>query len=392
MLSDSPSIKQFIDEPVNRPYRYTLCITMNCNLACEYCYVTKNHSVMSISTAKKAVDFLFQHAPPPGNIEFGFFGGESFLEFPLLQEITEMIENHPSFDPERVFFQVTTNGTIFSESIARFLKEHSFAFCISCDGPPNIQNLSRRTITGGNSSHLVEKTLIHALKTLPVVQVNSVYNPQTFRYLPDTLDYLSDLGIRRIFLNPDFSSNWSINDIDDLNRIYNEIGNKYIKWYLNNTPHFISLIDTKITTLIRGGYHPSERCHMGTHELSITPDGGLYPCERLIGSGLGDKHCIGSIDKGLDFSKLLDHCSKGKEFNPECEECSLKDCCMNWCGCSNSLMTGYYNRVGPILCASERASIQTAFEVYVTLEKELGPIFLHHLSGLPQLNVIMEPK
>ncbi len=31
---------------------------------------------------------------------------------------------------------------------------------------------------------------------------------------------------------------------------------------------------------------------------------------------------------------------------------------MNWCGCSNAFMTGYYNRVGPFLCASERAAIE----------------------------------
>ncbi len=59
---------------------------------------------------------------------------------------------------------------------------------------------------------------------------------------------------------------------------------------------------------------------------------------------------------------------------------------MNWCGCSNAFMTGYYNRVGAFLCASERAAIQTALEVFQTLERKLGPVFLHHLSGAPQRN------
>ena len=38
---------------------------------------------------------------------------------------------------------------------------------------------------------------------LPCVLVNSVYHPQTLRHLPETLDYLSGLGLRQIFLNPD---------------------------------------------------------------------------------------------------------------------------------------------------------------------------------------------
>jgi hypothetical protein len=70
----------------------------------------------------------------------------------------------------------------------------------------------------------------------------------------------------------------------------------------------------------------------------------------------------------------------------------MKDCCMNWCGCSNAFMTGYYNRVGPFLCASERAAIQTALDVFTTLENKLGPVFLHHLSGLAQINSQIRQK
>ena len=65
---------------------------------------------------------------------------------------------------------------------------------------------------------------------------------------------------------------------------------------------------------------------------------------------------------------------------------------MNWCGCSNAFMTGYYNRMGPFLCASERTASQTALDVFTTLERRLGPIFLHHLAGAPQLNSRMERK
>jgi len=55
-------------------------------------------------------------------------------------------------------------------------------------------------------------------------------------------------------------------------------------------------------------------------------------------------------------------------------------------------MTGYYNRVGPFLCASERAAIQTALDVFTTLERQLGPVFLHHLAGAPQRNSWPEQK
>jgi uncharacterized protein len=40
---------------------------------------------------------------------------------------------------------------------------------------------------------------------------------------------------------------------------------------------------------------------------------------------------------------------------------------MNWCSCSNYFSSGYYNRVGPFLCASEKTAIRTAFNIRRTL-------------------------
>lgn len=200
------------------------------------------------------------------------------------------------------------------------------------------------------------------------------------------------MGLRRIFLNADYSANWTSSDAEALPEVYQEIANRYIKWYLDEDPHFVSLIDSKIAVLLRGGYHPLERCQMGTGELAITPDGGLYPCERLIGSGSDEQYWIGSVDGGLDLSRLTVHCAIGSQLNPKCHDCSLKDCCMNWCGCSNIFMTGYTNRMGPFLCASERTSIQTALNIFTVLERQKSPIFLHHLSGATQMNSLLAQK
>lgn len=370
----------------DQPRRYTLCTTLRCNLACAYCYVGKNHTTMSLSTARQSLDFLFRHTPPDSNIEIGFFGGEPLLEFHLLQNITDLVENHPSYDPIRVSLTITTNGTIFSDTIATFLEAHAFKVCISCDGPPHVQNLLRRTSAGADTAIVVERTLEIAQQALSNLLVNLVYHPQNFRHLPESLDYLSGLGLRRIFLNPDYSARWTQLEAEELPAIYRAVAERYIGWYLHHDPHFVSLIDTKIAVLIRGGYHPMERCRMGTGELAIAPDGGLYPCERLIGFGTDDQHRIGSVEQGLDLSRLASHCAQNDQINPECNDCTMKDCCMNWCGCSNAFMTGYYNRVGPFLCASEQAAIKTALDVFTTLERQIGPVFLHHLAGVPQWN------
>jgi uncharacterized protein len=329
-----------------RPLKYTLCITLKCNLACTYCYVAKAPVSMDMATARKAIDFAFSFMPRGGDLEMGFFGGEPFLEFDLLRRITRLVENHPSFDPEHVSLAVTTNGTIFSDEIASFLTDHSFKVCISCDGPPEIQNSSRRIAEGKETALIVERTLTAACAALPEVMVNAVFNPGNFRNMRQTVEYLSGTGARQIFLNPDYSATWTPADVDELRGVYRSLAGRYVEWYLSGVPHFVSLIDSKVAVLLRGGYQPMERCHMGTAELAVTPDGSIYPCERLIGGGPEAPYRIGHIDTGIDPSSRSRLCACGGSSNPECVTCSVREYCMNWCGCSNIFMTGLPDRVG----------------------------------------------
>ncbi len=124
-------------------------------------------------------------------------------------------------------------------------------------------------------------------------------------------------------------------------------------------PHAISLIDGKVAVILRNGYQPLERCRMGRGEFAFTPEGTIYPCERLVGDG-NDGHAIGSVDGGIDISRMLCRRAPGESLNRECQSCGLKDYCMNWCGCSNFFASGYYNRVSSFLCGSEKASQESA--------------------------------
>jgi uncharacterized protein len=364
--------------------KYTLLVTQRCNLGCDYCYIGKRRSRMPLDVAERVVDFAYARTPADEIVEFGFFGGEPLLELELLRRITGLIESHRAHDPGRVRVTIVTNGTIFTPAIAAFVQEHGIAFGVSCDGPPEVQDRHRRTATGRGSARLVERTIRVAAATLPRLMVNSVYRPDTLAALPSCVSYLSSLGVRSIYLSPDFTAQWSAADAAALLGTYRAIADLHCGWYLAGDPHFISLIDTKVAVVLRGGYRPLERCRMGRGEFAFTPDGGIYPCERLVGDG-GERHRIGHIDRGLDLGRVLCHASGDGSRNPECLACPLRSCCMNWCGCSNYFASGAYDRVGPFLCASERAAIQVAGEVLERLDG-VGAWY-DHLSGMPSANV-----
>lgn len=365
--------------------KYTILITQQCNLTCKYCYIAKKQAVMSHSIAEKVVNFIFEHASSDEKINIGFFGGEPLLEFELIKDITDLIIKHPCFNKKFVELKIVTNGTIFSNEIADFIIKHGIGLVISCDGPPIVQNALRLFKNGHNTSDIIKDNIDKAIEAFSNVPVNAVYHPITFRKLPQSIEYFSSLGIRQIYLNPDYSAPWSKEDIASLPEVYGSIAEKYINYYMQETPHFISLIDSKIAVILRGGYATGERCQMGKREFAFTPDGNIYLCERLIGEDQ-DKHCIGNINSGLNLGQLSCHTALDQSINTECLSCGINEYCMNWCGCSNYFSSGFYNRVNSFLCASERAAIRTSFDVFQKLEKLRSGTFMDHLGGLPIAN------
>jgi uncharacterized protein len=359
--------------------KYTLCLTQRCNLQCAYCYVGKRDARMPRDVAARVVDFAYRHTPPDEEIDFGFFGGEPLLEFELIRQVTEDLERHPSHDPRRVRINIATNGTILTEDILEFVRTHRCSLGISCDGPAEVHDAFRRFPGGRSSLPVVAETIRQAVATLPLVLVNAVFHPKTYPLLPRTVEFLASLGAQRIYLNPDYSAEWTPADLAGLQTRLEEVTDWYIGRYLERKPVFISLLDFKIAVILRGGYQVRERCRMGRGEFAFTPEGNIYPCERLIGNGDNGAHCIGHIDSGLRLDKLSCHTAPGKEVNPECATCGLKDYCMNWCGCSNFMSTGLYNRVSPFTCATEKTMIRSAFRAFRVLEEKLGPTFHTHL-------------
>jgi len=366
--------------------KYTLCLTHQCNFRCAYCYIDKRSGRMPIEVAERIVESIFASSSGGEEIDIGFFGGEPLLEFDLLTKIVGLIETHPGYERNAVTLSVVTNGTVFSEDVAAFLGEHGIVLCVSCDGTPQVQDRFRKFRNGRASSAKVLKTIGTALKRLPLVLVNAVYRPETLDDLPESVVFLSALGVRQIYLNPDVTAPWREEDAARLSRTFGSIGDFYVRTHLDNDPHFISLIDGKIAVLLRGGYQRSERCQMGSREIAFSAEGSIYPCERLIGDGRGGPHCIGNIQEGLTPSREGRFCTDpAATAHTACSGCGIREYCMNWCGCSNFLSTGHYDRMSPFLCASERAAVETALRVYERLESIRPGIFSDHLAGKPSM-------
>lgn len=364
----------------------TLFLTTSCNLRCDYCYIPKQNISMTNTTLAKVVDFVFRTAEPYDRIDFGLFGGEPLLNWPLAQQAVALVEERTESSQHALRISLVTNGTLLNDEILRYLRSHHIILQVSCDGVPHVQDLHRRYFDGRGSSDIVAANLSAALKALPAVLVNMVYGPDTHAYLPESITYLASLGLRQLILNPDYSAEWRTEDIAALKATYERIAELYLEYYNINSPLFISLIDEKIAVILRGGYGASERCRMGYGELAFSPQGYIFPCERLVGDGGPNKHCIGHIDQ----PDQLDHGRCRAEGitckNSECRSCGVVDYCMNWCGCSNFFASGDYFRASHFICESERLAIEAAYKVLTQMEDSCQLAFINHYAGLPMIN------
>jgi uncharacterized protein len=122
-------------------------LTAQCNMRCSYCIYSKyypystNYSdeMMTFSTAKRAIDIYMEHfievhkkisSKEP---TFAFYGGEPLINFKLIVQIIEYVENvYSKYVPR---FTITTNGLLLdNENISFFLKNHNVSICLSIDG------------------------------------------------------------------------------------------------------------------------------------------------------------------------------------------------------------------------------------------------------------------
>lgn len=334
---------------------------------------------MTIETAKHIVDFAFSANTNGRGLDFNFFGGEPFIRFGLIRDITNYIQEKAHDQNKKVQIGITTNGTILTQEIIDFIRENNIDLCFSIDGPPDVHDRNRIFINGKGSSGVIASNLKRALNTLSSVQVNTVYGPDTLAYLPSSVKYLFELGAVVIHLNPNINADWGPEDLTRFSQIYSQIGEYYIRNFRAGKEIAINLIDSKIILFLKGGYADEDICSMGEGELGFAPSGNIYPCERLIGEDVNSLLCLGNIHSGLDIERQKSIISQRGNVNSECRSCNFSRYCMNWCGCTNYFMTGYTNRVSPVLCASERAAIKASGQVLRALTDIECSIFVEHL-------------
>ena len=317
---------------------------------CSYCIREKCPKDMSEEVLFKACDLAFSKGTRAG---LCFFGGEPLLKKDLIYKALDYCEKKAEETGIRFDCKMTTNGTLLDEEFLERAASANLGIGMSFDG--KAQDICRFFANGKPTSSVVEEKAKLLLKYMPKASALATIAPQAVPYYAESVKYLHDLGFKNVSFVIAYGHkvNWTDSDLDAL-RVQLEETAAYLKeLFIKDEMFYMSAIDAKIRDCIRVR-NPAERCHLGTRQMPVTPDGILYPCTSFIGD---EKYILGNVFEGINEAKVLE-LAKRSSTPMTCAGCDLVKRCTNSCGCANRMNTGDENQVSPLQCTYERMLIE----------------------------------
>ena len=135
------------------PTLHMIVTTLRCNHHCKYCHaavapMSAKEFDMTEETARKVVDTIFYSNNPSLTIEFQ--GGESLVNYPIVQFIVEYATTRAQHLKKQVSFSLVSNLTLMTDEKLDWLMERGVDICSSLDGDEWNHN-NNRTGYDGNS-------------------------------------------------------------------------------------------------------------------------------------------------------------------------------------------------------------------------------------------------
>jgi uncharacterized protein len=347
----------FIKEGPERPVRPTLkkrggirhlelMVTHACNLGCRYCYGTDGpdkwkgaphlygarSSGMSLETARRGVDFLFEAAGAQKGLSVIFFGGEPLLEVELIERLLPYVREQEKEREKKVNLSLSTNGLLLTEKVVRFLVKNHIGCQVSIDGPRAIQDANRCLPDGGGSYDLI----LPGIRRLIAARKGKVPSRVTVAHghieMPQILEHLLSLGFDSVHIEPAIGTLTGISvtreDVAEIKGQIETLALFLVKSLKNNRYfNFSNLVKyIRQTRVIRE--RSAHYCGAGRTYLALSQEGAFYPCHRFVGL---DEYRMGDLDTGIDLTlqkKILDLTVDNR---PVCRDCWARYLCGGGC-------------------------------------------------------------
>lgn len=333
-------------------------LTQNCNLRCKYCAFTENdgtnrtHSNHSIKwkTVKQTIDFFHEHSIDSSKVTIGFYGGEPFLNYPILKKAVEYSKR--VFEGRIIHFSVTTNATILNDEILAFLAANDFSVTISLDGPQRINDFNRvfaNSIKG--SFWKAKETIENIVNNYPLLAkrtaINMVIDPQfsidEYKCIYDEIPEISKISVLATLVSDDglkkkFSQTSKFHEQYEYEIFMERLQIPDPKRIGFNRERrlFENTVRQKMNQVIKyykkHNNFPAGSCIPGKTKLFVDVNGVIYPCEKV--SETIEALMIGDCVNGFNIEKVQNCIQISSLTQEECKSCwcfGLCSSCVKYC-------------------------------------------------------------
>jgi len=304
----------------------TLHLTEECNLRCDYCFVSKNPKKVSWEVAKETIDFLCDPAisGDATEVHLQFFGGEPMMQYDMIKRIVE----YSKTKNKKVNFGITTNATLFNEERLDFFEKERIGVLFSIDGGEESQGIHRRTVDGRNSWPMIEKHMSDVIRIQPQITARLTYTPKTLPYLYDNFVYLVDeVGFSGCAPSCAYDSYlpFTEKDWEEWDRQYEKLAARYIERIkTEGNPGGDHYIDKCLRQIVNGNKLDSP-CGAGRAFVGVSVAGTLHPCHRFV---QWPEWSFGDVWRGVvdEEKRLITAQFNAFKSNPKCIDCDNGFC------------------------------------------------------------------
>jgi uncharacterized protein len=374
-----------------------LNVTSKCNLACKYCYEYGEDRVADMesakmprfldeATARQSVDFMFQRAGNNEVVYLTFFGGETLLNFSVLQSTLTYAREQAALHGKHVEFSLTTNGTLLRPEIIEWLAENDVAVTISIDGPKEMQDRFR-VFHNGRGSYDVMAPKVKALlqrHTSRPIGARVTLTRQNLDVVGIYRHLTQEIGFREVGFAPVTTADARDHAIEDdgfrrMLEQFDALAFEFLEAALENRHHGFSNVRDTLEEIHKGA-SKAYPCGAGMGLMGVATNGDVALCHRFAGS---EEHRLGSVTDGIDTQRQQQFVDAHHLADKtDCSKCWARPICAG--GCYHEAHTRYTDTARPNLhyCEWIRAWTDTCLRIYGELA-EHNPGWLERFDRDP---------
>lgn len=326
-------------------------VTLDCNLRCKYCVYSGNYFFekklckkhLDFETARSVLNNIHKISNDRYNrsLMISFYGGEPLMQMDLIKRIINY--SRELFADWDLTFNMTTNGTLFNDSVIRYLVSENVILLISLDGPEPIHD-SKRVYRNGMGSFTrimnslrrikqIDPDYYHKRVTFNIVHSYDLSLYEVFCFFRDN-DILNENRISYDLVNTEDTDYFKRYPFDhdeylqDLNNIISEIGNK-VQNDMGMDIKLSSIEETFYKNYLKNDKlgKRSDLIFSGTclfdSRLFVDCEGKFHVCEKV-----NHKFSIGDVETGFDLEKMKWMLSEFEKMkNKFCVHCDVQHLC-----------------------------------------------------------------